>query len=171
MNKIKKVLIYLVLILILVLIDQYSKTYMYNISNGEIGYSIAPFNNYLIGYKYLLFTYVENHGGIFGTFQGHINIFTIVSTILILYIVLTEYKNFFKYNTYIQIGICFIIAGAIGNMYDRFFRGYVIDMINFHYIWQFVFNIADMYIHIGIYIIVIQYIFFKYIRVDKKGKK
>lgn len=43
-------------------------------------------------------------------------------------------------------------------MIDRIFRGYVIDMIDFRTIWSFIFNIADVYIHIGIYILLISYL-------------
>ena len=71
---------------------------------------------------------------------------------------MTELKNFSKYSNLTKIGVLFIVAGALGNMFDRFFRGYVIDMIDFRTIWSFIFNVADMYIHIGVYLIVIAYI-------------
>jgi len=103
-------------------------------------------------------TYVENHGGVFGLLQGKINLFTIASAVLIIYVIAVEYKNFKNYSKWTKIGVAVIAAGALGNMIDRIFRGYVIDMIDFRGIWFFVFNVADMYVHIGIYIIVIDYL-------------
>lgn len=154
-NKKNNLLIYGIIIFLLTSIDQLSKQLMYNLSYGIHGYSMRVLGNFL------RFTYVENHGGIFGVFQGHIKIFTLVSTILIVYISLVELKNFKKYNTLTKIANCFLVAGASGNMIDRFFRGYVIDMLDFRTIWSFVFNVADMYIHIGVYILLFIYIFKK----------
>lgn len=155
LNLFKKIF-YTILIFFLLAFDQLTKEIMFIKSNATIGYSIAPFNN-----NFLLFTYVENHGGIFGIFQGHIKVFTILSVFLIIYVIYSEYKNIVNYSTLTQIGICFLTAGAMGNMVDRFFRGYVIDMINFQYIWKFIFNVADTYIHIGVYLIIINYIICK----------
>lgn len=144
----------------LVLIDQLTKQIMYNISNGEIAYSIDIIKDFF------KLTYIENHGGIFGLFQGNIHIFTIFSTILIGYIIYTEWQNFLKSNLLKKIAIIFIAAGASGNMIDRYFRGFVIDMIDFRGIWSFIFNVADVYIHIGIYILL-----FIYFVKDRKGEK
>ncbi|WP_156299104.1 signal peptidase II [Streptobacillus canis] len=135
--------------------DQLTKQVMYVVSNGQIGYSIPVLGDFF------KFTYIENHGGVFGLFQGHIIVFTIISSILITYILYTEWKNFLKADLIKKIAIIFIAAGATGNMFDRFFRGFVIDMIDFRGIWQFIFNVADVYIHIGIYILVLIYIFRK----------
>ena len=146
------------IVVLLLLIDQLSKQAMRNLANGVIGYSMKIFGDFF------RLTYVENHGGIFGVFQGHIKAFTIVSLILIAYIYFTELKNFHKYSNLTKVGVLFIIAGAAGNMFDRLFRSYVIDMIDFRTIWQFVFNIADMYIHIGVYLVIIAYIL-------KRGRK
>ena len=111
---------------------------------------------------------MENHGGIFGLFQGKIGVFTVVSLILLGYIVFTEYKNFKNYTKWTKIGVSVIAAGAIGNMIDRIFRGFVVDMIDFNGLWHFVFNVADMYVHIGIYIIVIDYLVRKYMEKNRK---
>lgn len=147
MKKIK----YVVLVLVLVFFDQISKWLMLDYSLGIEGLYI-PLTNFL------RFTYVENHGGIFGIFQGHIYVFTVISIILISYLIYTE-KNTIKNFNYLQnIALCFLIAGASGNMIDRLFRGYVIDMIDFYLIWPFIFNLADTFIHISVILFVISYI-------------
>ena len=155
----------IILILGLTAIDQLSKLYMYNISGGEMGYSIPIINNFFH------LTYIENHGGIFGVFQGKINYFTIISIVLIAYVVITEIKNFKKYKFPIKLGISIITAGALGNMIDRIFRGFVIDMIDFRGIWGFIFNIADTYIHIGLYIILFTLIKDEYEKMKKNKKE
>ena len=155
----------IILILVLTAIDQLSKLYMYNMSGGEIGYSIPIINDFFH------LTYIENHGGIFGVFQGKINYFTIISIVLIAYVVITEIKNFKKYKFPIKLGISIITAGVLGNMIDRIFRGFVIDMIDFRGIWGFIFNIADTYIHIGLYIILFTLIKDEYEKMKKNKKE
>lgn len=56
-----------------------------------------------------------------------------------------------------HLGFAFIIAGAVGNIIDRVWHGYVIDMIRVHTdTWSFaVFNVADSYITIGAIAIII----------------
>lgn len=143
---------YILIIVILTFIDQFTKYYMAGVSYGEVGYSIPIIE------KFFHLTYVENHGGIFGMFQGRIDVFTVASLILLGYIGITEYKNWSKYDKLTKIGICVLGSGALGNMIDRLFRGYVIDMIDFNGIWGFIFNVADVYVHMGIYIIGINYL-------------
>ncbi|VWL85228.1 signal peptidase II [Oceanivirga miroungae] len=163
MTSIKKnsISIYIIFITLLVCIDQLTKQAIYNLSNGRLLYSKS-----IIG-DFFRITYIENHGGIFGLAQGHIIWFTIISTAMIIYIYLTELKNFRSYSMINKIAVSFIISGAIGNMLDRYIRGYVIDMLDFRAIWSFIFNVADVYINIGIYILIIAYIL-KYLK-EKKG--
>ena len=156
--------ILITLYVLLVLFDQLTKQFMYNISGGNIGYSIN-----ILG-DFLKFTYVENHGGIFGLFQGSIIAFTIISTLLIIYLLYTETKNFLNTNIINKIGVIVIASGATGNMIDRYLRGFVIDMIDFRGIWSFVFNVADAYIHIGIYILVVYYLLSNYVFKKTKGE-
>lgn len=143
--------LYIIFILLLVSIDQLTKQATYNLASGRV-YSKAIIGNFF------RITYLENHGGIFGLFQGHIAVFTVISSILIIYIYFTELKNFRTYSTINKFAASFVIAGAMGNMIDRFFRGYVIDMLDFRAIWNFVFNVADVYINIGIFILIITYL-------------
>lgn len=151
--------IFFPLLFILTAFDQFTKQYMYNASNAIEGYSI-PVNDYI------RWTYIENHGGVFGLLQGHIIWFTIISIILIILVIKSEYKNFMGYSSVVKVAIIFISAGAMGNMLDRILRGFVIDMIDVYSLWGYIFNVADMYIHIGIYLIIIDYLFVK-----KRGVK
>ena len=154
-------MLYIAIIVILTAIDQITKYMMIQVSGGRIGYSIPIIKNFFN------FTYVENHGEIFRLFQEKINMFTAISIILIIYVIITEFKNFKNYTKWTKIGVSVIAAGAAGNMVDRIFRGFVVDMIDFNGIWMFIFNVADMYVHIGIYIIALDYA----VRSYKKRKK
>ena len=56
-----------------------------------------------------------------------------------------------------------ILGGALGNVYDRIFYGAVPDFIDFHignFHW-FIFNVADIFITIGILFMVIIELFNK----------
>ncbi len=61
-------------------------------------------------------------------------------------------------HSFAQAGYCLIIAGAFGNIIDRFTYGYVVDYILFHTeTWSFaVFNLADSLISIGAGLILLQ---------------
>lgn len=62
----------------------------------------------------------------------------------------------------IQAGLSFIIAGAIGNAYDRLNYHAVVDFLQFHYSgWYFpAFNVADICINIGVGLVLIDLLFF-----------
>jgi len=52
-----------------------------------------------------------------------------------------------------EIGLLFMIAGAVSNVYDRLQHGFVIDYLNFYFLP--VFNIADVMVGIGVIMIII----------------
>jgi signal peptidase II len=54
-----------------------------------------------------------------------------------------------------QLGYGFILAGAFGNGIDRFLLGYVVDFLDFRLINFPVFNLADVFINIGIIFLLI----------------
>lgn len=98
-------------------------------------------------------TLVENTGAAFGILQGKTNLLIymgIVFILIFLFIVRRE-KDKGKL-VYFSYGL--ILGGALSNIYDRIFRGFVIDYIDLR-IWP-VFNIADSCISIGIIILLWQ---------------
>ncbi len=89
-------------------------------------------------------TLVHNRGAAFGMFKGQIFLFIFTSIVAIV-LIYRNLKNA-RCNLYgISLGL--ILAGAIGNLIDRIFFGYVIDFLDFR-IWP-VFNVADSAITIG----------------------
>jgi signal peptidase II len=97
-------------------------------------------------------TYIRNEGIAFGiNFPGS-KIFFIIFPILITFYLISLLKNKeFEDNTS-QIALFLIIGGAIGNILDRIFRGYVVDFIDFHIngAHWYIFNVADASVTIGL---------------------
>lgn len=90
--------------------------------------------------------YVENTGAAFGTMQ-HNNFLLIFVMLAIIVYLLKSWRELCGYGKLVHWGCVFILAGALGNLYDRIRLGYVIDFLDF-LVWP-VFNIADSFITIG----------------------
>lgn len=105
---------------------------------------------------FFYFNYLENTGAAFGLFSGNRWIL-IIASILGLYAII----KYFLLDNHITktevIGYSLVIGGIIGNLIDRIVYGYVIDFIDFRFgSYQFpLFNIADMCIVIGAFIIIV----------------
>lgn len=143
---------YIILIAILVIVDQLSKYLV--AENMYLGESIPIINNFFH------ITYVENRGIAFGMFQGKLDIISIATILAIVAIAGYLYKSLNKLPYLEKIGYIYIFSGAIGNMIDRVFRNYVIDMIDFRGIWSYVFNFADVWINLGVAFILLNQIVF-----------
>ena len=90
---------------------------------------------------------VHNRGAAFGLLNNQVPVF-IAATLLAITLIILSLKNsrpnrMSLYN----ISLYLILGGALGNLIDRLFLGYVIDFLDFR-IWP-VFNIADSAITIG----------------------
>ncbi len=116
---------------------------------------VLPFFNWVM---------VWNKGVSFGMFnQGG----TIAVTLLILLsfaITIWFLIWLFKTNARMQkIGIALVIGGALGNVFDRFKYGAVVDFLDFHIgDWHYpAFNIADSSIVVGVVILIIYAMFFE----------
>ncbi|MDD3087397.1 MAG: signal peptidase II [Candidatus Omnitrophica bacterium] len=90
-------------------------------------------------------TLIHNRGAAFGIFKNQLHIFIFISLIAValIYSMLKNNKSGKLYS----LSLSLILAGALGNLLDRVFLGYVIDFLDFH-IWP-VFNIADSAITCG----------------------
>ena len=114
-------------------------------------------------------TYVENRGAAFGIFEGARFIFVLIGIIAIIFCMIyynNVSKNEHSFTILWKISLIIIPAGAIGNIIDRVFRRYVIDMFHFNFFGKdfAVFNFADILICTGVFLLSICIIFSK----DKK---
>ena len=105
---------------------------------------------------FLDLTHIHNFGISFGLFSGLISPWlVIILGLLVVGFIFYLMKS--ASDTLEEWGLLIIISGAISNIIDRILNGYVIDFIYFHYksfFWP-AFNFADIYITIGIIMIVI----------------
>ena len=141
----KKILLNLVLIIILFLIDRISKIYILKLAelNNAVDIYITPYLNlYLIWNKGVAFGMISFDD------QFIYNLITfVISLIIITLIVVTAKSKDIKKYFYMM-----IIGGALGNFFDRVYYSAVPDFIDLHignFHW-FVFNIADIFITIGV---------------------
>ncbi len=140
--------LYIVLIAIVILImDIISKQLIIN--NLIIGESISVIKNFFN------ISYIQNTGAAWGIFSSStmlLIIFSILVLIVIIWIIVKEKKM--KTSSIIAFGL--LIGGLIGNLIDRIRYGYVIDFFDFKIFgYSFpVFNVADMSICIGIFLII-----------------
>ena len=91
--------------------------------------------------------YVENRGAAFGILQNKQWVFLIITAIVLAALIwalprMSRERHFLP----LRLCLCFIGAGAVGNMIDRIFRGYVVDFFYFKLIDFPVFNVADIYV-------------------------
>ena len=96
--------------------------------------------------KYLWLNYVENTGMAFGLFQNGNAVLIVVMLAVIGYMIYS-WKDIVRYGAWARWGAVFIITGALGNLYDRFVLGFVVDFIDLR-VWP-VFNAADSFITVG----------------------
>lgn len=113
---------------------------------------------------YLDFSYLENRGAAFGIFQNNVWALSLISWIMALVIFLYLIKNKKDMPKVAQISFAMILAGAIGNGIDRSFYSFVVDFIHFHIEnrWHFpTFNVADMFVTCGTFLLLIYLLFSK----------
>ena len=144
-------MIYELIIILLIGIDQISKLLALNY--------LKDIRSIPIIQNVFHLTYVENRGAAFGMFQNNQIIFIIVALVASLH---TK-----KVDTVGKVGILLIISGAIGNLIDRVRLGFVVDYFDFRIIWEYVFNIADIFVVLGTILLCIYILFYD----DNKEKQ
>ena len=133
----------------IVFLDRITKIFFSNIlAEGE---SLPVIRNVLH------MTLVHNTGIAFGLFKNHGIVFIIVPMIAIVLLIYNIYyykSNNEKLSRLYIIAFSMILAGAIGNLIDRIYYGYVIDFVDLQ-VWP-VFNVADSAITLGAVIIALK---------------
>jgi len=144
MKFIKNYNLFIVLIFIITL-DRISKYIIINKvnSSGE---------NKVFNSEFLNFELIWNKGIAFGllSFSSH-TIYNLISLIIFLVILVIIFL-LFKSKKIEKLFFTLILGGAIGNLYDRMIYKSVPDFIDFHinnFHW-FIFNVADIFITLGI---------------------
>ena len=148
-NLIKKENFYFLIIMLFIFsLDRYSKIIIIkNFSNQSFYFN-----------DFLNFDLIWNTGIGFGILSSSSSlIYNLISFLIFGVIVLLGYY-FLKSDKYEKITFSMIIGGAIGNFYDRLFYKAVPDFIDLHHgnFHWFTFNIADIFITLGIFAFIIK---------------
>ena len=148
----KKFFLYSVIVILIFILDRFSKVYILNLAetNNLVDIYVAPFLN-----LYLIW----NKGIAFGLFSFEQNSVYNFITILIIIINLVILIMIIKSNDIKAYFLMFILGGSSGNLFDRIYYSAVPDFIDFH---MFIFNVADVFISVGVIcLIIVEFIFNK----------
>ena len=145
----KENLIGIILILIIFLLDRFSKIKIINYFSN---------NNEVFINDYINLNLVWNTGIGFGLLSSDSNLFYTSISLLIFTIIIFLFYIFFKSNLVDKFLFSLVLGGAIGNFWDRVFFFAVPDFIDIHYenFHWFTFNIADIFISVGIITIILK---------------
>jgi signal peptidase II len=137
--------------LLVIFLDQGSKLW---VMNQLSLYEVIPIN------LFFSLTFTTNKGAAFSFLSqsGPIAfwVLTIFAVAITVFLTIWISRNS-REQVLLNIAICLIIGGAIGNLIDRLAHGYVIDFLLFRIVyWYFpAFNLADTAISIGAFLIII----------------
>jgi signal peptidase II len=148
--KIIRINYYFLFTLLLIALDQITKLLIY-------GY-IKPHDSIVIN-DFLSLSHVHNYGAAFsfladqsGWQRYFLSGFSLVASVaIIVWMRRTDAGRLLK-----LFALSILLAGAIGNLIDRFLLGFVIDFIDLHYqdfYWP-VFNVADVLISLGVALLI-----------------
>lgn len=133
-------MLYAVLVVALVALDQLVKyLVVQNIPLGEY----VPFLPHILD-----LTYVQNTGAAFSLFSEHTWLLTLVSLVMSVLLLAALVRGFFRH-PFGRTSLALLLAGAVGNLIDRAFQGYVVDMFHVLFMEFAVFNVADICVVVG----------------------
>lgn len=133
-------MLYAVLVVALVALDQLVKFLVR--ANIDLGEGV-PFLPHI-----LQLTYVKNTGAAFSLFEEHTWILTLVSLAASILLAVLLIKKVFPH-PFAMVCLSVVLAGAVGNLIDRAFLGYVTDMFQTLFMNFAVFNVADICVVCG----------------------
>ena len=152
----KNFIIHLFIVFFLFVSDRLSKIYVIHESEKNL-------DNYILESTYLNIRLIWNEGIAFGLFSFDDMALYHSLSLLILAIILVIIYMIIKSDGLKKFSLMLILGGALGNFYDRINYGAVPDFIDFHvngFHW-FIFNIADIFISIGVFALIVLEIFDK----------
>ena len=106
----------------------------------------------VIGYRY-----ARNTGMAFSLLSGRPWLLGIFSALIL--IIGWRILRTFRLDGLTRVASMLILGGALGNMVDRFFTGYVVDMIEFLFMDFAVFNVADAALTTGCALLAVSLLF------------
>ncbi|EHJ55701.1 lipoprotein signal peptidase [Streptococcus urinalis FB127-CNA-2] len=141
-----KYLKWFVLVSLLIILDQISKLWIVeHIALNKIK-TVIP--------NIVSLTYLRNYGAAFSILQNQQWLFSLITIVVITAAIyyLIKQKNA---SLWMKLALILIISGGIGNFIDRLRLGYVVDMVHLDFINFAIFNVADSYLSIGVFLLVL----------------
>ena len=133
-------------ILLLILMDQAVKGYVVKeIPLGGMRRFIP---------KVVSLTYLKNSGAAFSMLENQQWFFTIITLTAMGAAFVYLYRHI-KGSLWLLLGLTLIISGGIGNFIDRVRQGFVVDMFHLDFMNFAIFNVADIYLTIGVGLLLI----------------
>ncbi len=152
----KQFILNFIIIFFIFFLDRITKSYILNLAEeqGIINITINPFLNIIL---------VWNSGIGFGLLQFDENIIYNLITVLIVIVNIIIIYLIFNSEKLHKILFSMILGGSLGNLYDRIYYNSVPDFIDLNYngYHWFVFNVADIFISLGIIALIFLELFIK----------
>ena len=102
-------------------------------------------------------TYVQNTGAAFSLFSGMRWLLLAVTAAASVLIIVLLFQR--RFATFGLVSLAMILGGALGNLIDRLFLGYVVDMFEVQFTNYAIFNIADCFVVVGGILFCVYYLF------------
>ena len=104
---------------------------------------------------FLWWTFVQNTRGAFNLFGDHTPVLVVLS-VLVLGAFWYAFRDLARRSAIVRLALGALFGGAVANMVDRVHYHYVVDFVDFRAIWQWVFNVADSAITLGVLVLIIE---------------
>lgn len=131
---------YLLPALLLVLLDQMLKNWVRG--------TIPLYASHAFWPGVLELTYVQNTGAAFSMLSSHTWLLAAISATAALVLIWVLLRGIFPHAVG-QLALALVLGGAVGNLLDRVWLGYVVDMFSLQFVNFAVFNIADIGVTVG----------------------
>lgn len=103
---------------------------------------------------FIQLTSIRNRGAAFGILQDQRLLFLLVTTLVLVGIIIYLGK-IYRDQKFLGFALSLLLGGALGNFVDRALHGEVVDLLEFTFINFPVFNMADVFITIGVLMVII----------------
>ncbi len=122
--------------------------------------NLRPISSFELWKGVFRLTYCENTGAAFSILAGQTWFFIILTVVLCSLIIAVLVRGSVR-SKLGRIALVCIASGGIGNLIDRIFCGFVVDMFDFYLIDFAVFNVADIFVCCGSILFIVLFLFSK----------
>ncbi len=126
--------LYSIVAIVLAVIDQLSK--------WAVLQFVKPVHTIPLWKNVFHLTYCENRGAAFGILQNKFGLFFVITVLVVVFVTAYVIKKRPQSRS-LTLSLALLVGGALGNFIDRFFRGFVVDFLDFRLINFAIFNFAD----------------------------